>query len=134
MLIGGNTESGRIDLIAASARRCAIADGLRRANAAYCPPTNIPNVTTLSQGAYLDGKVANYINASATSNIYLNSGAVPESTRISRLTTAVPRFSEYIRFNPLPACPPLPPLATNAGQPQPSLNSCLPNKNATYTT
>ena len=63
MLIGGNTESGRINLIAASARRCAIADGLRRANAAYCPPSHIPNVTTSSEGAYLNGKIANYINA-----------------------------------------------------------------------
>lgn len=136
---GGNTESGRISLLMASARRCAIAEGLQRANSICCPPVRAFGSPT-NQGAYLQGKMEaitssnNYI---AASNNYIAAVFVPESVRISRIQqetlSAQPRFSDYIRFNPLPACTPLPATATNAGNPVPSLNSCLPNKNAVLT-
>jgi hypothetical protein len=129
---GGNTESGRISLLMDSARRCAIAEGLQRANSICCPPVRAFGSPT-NQGAYLQGKM----EAITSSNNYIASVFVPESVRISRIQqetlSAQPRFSDYIRFNPLPACTPLPATATNAGNPVPSLNSCLPNKNAVLT-
>jgi hypothetical protein len=79
------------------------------------------------------------INTCGTTYVETGRAAfVPESIRITRIQqeaiSGQPRFSDYVRFNPLPPCVPLPALATNAGVPQPSLNACLPNKNARYTT
>jgi hypothetical protein len=146
MLIGtgGNTESGRMNLLMASARRCAIAEGLQRANNMYIPPLRAYGSPT-NEGAKLQGKIINCSitsnSAEQASNVYFTScgnmitpAFVPESVRISRLQqetlSGQSRFSDYIRFNPLPACTPLPATATNPGDPVPSFNNCLPNKNA----
>ena len=131
MLIGsgGNTESGRINQVMASARRCAISEGLQRANNMYCPPIKAYG-SPVNEGAYLQGK----LERCATSNMYIPAAFVPESVRISRVQqeslSEQSRFASYIRFNPPPACPPLPAAATNAGEPVPSFNNCLPNKNS----
>jgi len=154
---GGNTESGRMSLLMASARRCAIQESLARANANCCPPIRSYGTPT-NQGSYIAAKmdmctttlVDSNSTINANSNIsaintcgttYVETGRaafVPESIRITRIQqeaiSGQPRFSDYVRFNPLPPCVPLPALATNAGIPQPSLNTCLPNKNARYTT
>jgi hypothetical protein len=134
---GGNTESGRISLLMDSARRCAITEGLQRANSICCPPLRVYG-SPVNQGAYLQGKIDTITSSNLqlqmesvpNSNNYLPAVFVPESVRISRLQEATlsaqPRFAEYIRFNPLPACPPLPATAINAGNPIPSFNSCLP--------
>jgi hypothetical protein len=147
MLIGsgGNTESGRINQVMASARRCAIAEGLQRANNMYCPPIKTYG-SPVNEGARLQGKMAvrsfpitssnSYIPAVpiTSSNSYIPAAFVPESVRILRIQqeslSDQPRFASYIRFNPPPACPPLPAAATNAGEPVPSFNNCLPNKNS----
>ena len=148
---GGNSESGRISQIIDRARNCAISEGLQRVNQLCCPPLRVgaSNRNVLTEGAYLTGKEAICItNASSTgpilinntgqivgSNAYLNVGGIPESSRISRLqaatTDAGPRFSEYIRFEPLAPPLPLPALATNAGNPVPSTNSPCLGKNVT---
>ena len=131
----GNSESGRINLVLSSARSCAITEGLRRANQAYCPPSKIPNSDTLSGNAYIVGKSAGCYNDPVNSNIILNSQFVPQSTYIAHLQSCaidnVRRFSEYTRLPPPPPCPALPALANSATVPKPSLNTCLPNKNAT---
>jgi len=133
----GNSENGRINLLLASARSCAITEGLRRANQAYCPPTKIPNSDTLSGNAYILGKTAECYNNTVNSNIIVNSQFVPQSSRIARLQSSAIdnslRFSEYTRVQPPPPCPALPALANSATVPKPSLNTCLPNKNATLT-
>jgi hypothetical protein len=53
--------------------------------------------------------------------------------RVSRLQSAsldgAPRFSEYIRYQPLPPMLDLPAEANNAGQPKPSLNKPCISKN-----
>jgi len=146
---GGNTESGRMSLLMASARRCAIQESLARANANCCPPIRSYGTPT-NQGSYVIAKMDMCTTTLVNSNIpviktcgptYVETGRaafVPESIRITRIQqeaiSGQPRFSDYVRFNPLPPCAPLPALATNAGVPQPSLNACLPNKNARYTT
>lgn len=148
---GGNSESGRISQIIDRARNCAISEGLQRANQLCCPPLQVGtnNRNVLTESAYLIGKEAVCkINADSSQSItintlgqiigsdaYLNVGGVPESTRISRLQAATidmgPRFSEYIRFEPLAPPLPLPALATNAGIPVPSTNKPCLGKNVT---
>ena len=127
----GNSESGRINLLLSSARSCAIAEGLRRANQAYCPPSKVPNTDILSGNAYILGIVA------PCSNAIVNRQFVPQSSRIARLQSCAidntSRFSEYTRVAPPPPCPALPALANSASVPKPSLNTCLPNKNAKLT-
>lgn len=131
---GANTESGRISQIQQRAAQCAIAEGLRRANQGYCKPL-ASIATPMSESVYLRNIQSCILSAGNNSNTDTSIGPTTESIRISRIQgTALdcaPRFSEYNRWNPLPACPPLPAEANSAGQPKPSLNTCLPNKNAT---
>lgn len=131
---GGNTESGRISQIQQRAAQCAIAEGLRRANQTYCKPL-VSMATPISESLYLRNIQDCILGTSNYSSTDTSIGPTTESIRISRIQGAVldcaTRFSEYNRWNPLPACLLLPAEANSATQPKPSLNTCLPNKNAT---
>lgn len=143
------TEGGRIAYIQAAARRCAIQEGLAKVNNPYCPPINSPAFVQ-SEGAYIAAKQATcstqtingpiYITTCGQQvsgkNAYLNTttGSLTQSARISRIQQATlsqqQRFASYTRWTPPLPCPALPALANSAGQAKPSVNTCLPNKNA----
>jgi len=130
--ITGNSEQGRISQVLAQARRCQTEYSIQKANGCYCPLTirnnnNVPPASSVIRAASQSNI---YI---PLSNAYNTNYAIPESMRVSRLQSAsldgAPRFSEYIRYQPLPPMLDLPPEANNAGQPKPSLNKPCISKN-----
>ena len=129
---GGNSDQGRINHMLAQARRCQIADSIQKANSCYCIPTRMNNVAVPPGSAVVITASQNntYI---PLSNAYNTNYSIPESMRVSRLQSAsldlVPRFSEYIRYQPPPPILDLPQEAINAGQPKTSLNKPCISKN-----
>jgi hypothetical protein len=130
--ITGNSEQGRISQVLAQARRCQTEYSIQKANNCYCPPTVRNNNAVLPGSSVIRAASQNntYI---PLSNAYNTNYSIPESMRVSRLQSAsldgAPRFSEYIRYQPLPPMLDLPPEANNAGKPKVSLNKPCISKN-----
>ena len=128
----GNSEQGRISQVLAKARRCQTEYSIQKANNCYCPSTRMNNVAVPPGSAVTTAASQNntYI---PLLNAYNANYAIPQSMRVSRLQSAsldgAPRFSEYIRYEPLPPMLALPPEANNAGQPKASLNKPCISKN-----
>lgn len=134
----GQNESGRVNQILETARRCAVNDAIAKARATVCCPVPRPNRNVQSESGALEAKIAScsiLTAARATQLAQQSLRGVPESVRIRQVqqntideyapyNNPSRRFVEYQGPVIVPPCPPIATEFTNGNIPN-APTSCV---------